>query len=85
MRETIEALKAQNTDAQTAIQVALNGPDHVHKGAACVNTSKSVITFCFTVIKGVIQVQVEVQSYLPLFGEFSHVKSSHFSRNLCKR
>uniref|UniRef100_A0A8C1QUP9 Neuron navigator 3 n=1 Tax=Cyprinus carpio TaxID=7962 RepID=A0A8C1QUP9_CYPCA len=34
LRETIEALKAQNTDAQTAIQVALNGPDHVHKGAA---------------------------------------------------
>ncbi|XP_042578127.1 neuron navigator 3 isoform X5 [Cyprinus carpio] len=31
LRETIEALKAQNTDAQTAIQVALNGPDHVHK------------------------------------------------------
>ncbi|XP_059367303.1 neuron navigator 3 isoform X2 [Carassius carassius] len=31
LRETIEALKAQNTDAQTAIQVALNGPDHIHK------------------------------------------------------
>ncbi|MFT7796689.1 neuron navigator 3 [Arapaima gigas] len=31
LRETIEALKAQNTDAQTAIQVALNGPDHVNK------------------------------------------------------
>ncbi|KAJ8381418.1 hypothetical protein SKAU_G00021960 [Synaphobranchus kaupii] len=31
LRETIEALKAQNTDAQTAIQVALNGPDHVHR------------------------------------------------------
>ncbi|XP_071188146.1 neuron navigator 3 isoform X3 [Salvelinus alpinus] len=31
LRETIEALKAQNTDAQTAIQVALNGPDHLHK------------------------------------------------------
>uniref|UniRef100_A0A672LP98 Neuron navigator 3 n=1 Tax=Sinocyclocheilus grahami TaxID=75366 RepID=A0A672LP98_SINGR len=31
LRETIEALKTQNTDAQTAIQVALNGPDHVHK------------------------------------------------------
>ncbi|XP_053097562.1 neuron navigator 3 isoform X6 [Pangasianodon hypophthalmus] len=31
LRETIEALKAQNTDAQTAIQVALNGPEHVHK------------------------------------------------------
>ncbi|KAL4659563.1 neuron navigator 3 isoform X1 [Arapaima gigas] len=31
LRETIEALKAQNTDAQTAIQVALNGPDHQHK------------------------------------------------------
>ncbi|XP_031438913.1 neuron navigator 3 isoform X2 [Clupea harengus] len=29
LRETIEALKAQNTDAQTAIQVALNGPDHL--------------------------------------------------------
>uniref|UniRef100_A0A8C9U6B5 Neuron navigator 3 n=1 Tax=Scleropages formosus TaxID=113540 RepID=A0A8C9U6B5_SCLFO len=34
LRETIEALKAQNTDAQTAIQVALNGPDHVNKGIA---------------------------------------------------
>uniref|UniRef100_A0A671L382 Neuron navigator 3-like n=1 Tax=Sinocyclocheilus anshuiensis TaxID=1608454 RepID=A0A671L382_9TELE len=31
LRETIEALKAQNTDAQTAIQVALNGPDHVDR------------------------------------------------------
>ncbi|KAL0963130.1 hypothetical protein UPYG_G00350110 [Umbra pygmaea] len=31
LRETIEALKAQNTDAQTAIRVALNGPDHLHK------------------------------------------------------
>uniref|UniRef100_A0AAY5EKV6 Neuron navigator 3 n=1 Tax=Electrophorus electricus TaxID=8005 RepID=A0AAY5EKV6_ELEEL len=31
LRETIEALKAQNTDAQTAIQVALNGPDHIHR------------------------------------------------------
>ncbi|XP_037552169.1 neuron navigator 3 [Nematolebias whitei] len=31
LRETIEALKTQNTDAQTAIQVALNGPDHLHK------------------------------------------------------
>ncbi|KAJ8405312.1 hypothetical protein AAFF_G00323030, partial [Aldrovandia affinis] len=31
LRETIEALKTQNTDAQTAIQVALNGPDHMHK------------------------------------------------------
>ncbi|NP_001038608.1 neuron navigator 3 [Danio rerio] len=31
LRETIEALKTQNTDAQTAIQVALNGPDHVHR------------------------------------------------------
>ncbi|GAA6089185.1 neuron navigator 3 isoform X1, partial [Tachysurus ichikawai] len=31
LRETIEALKAQNTDAQTAIQVALNGPEHLHK------------------------------------------------------
>ncbi|XP_064198495.1 neuron navigator 3 isoform X3 [Anguilla rostrata] len=31
LRETIEALKAQNTDAQTAIQVALNGPDHLHR------------------------------------------------------
>ncbi|KAG1929806.1 neuron navigator [Pimephales promelas] len=31
LRETIEALKTQNTDAQTAIQVALNGPGHVHK------------------------------------------------------
>ncbi|XP_029350589.1 neuron navigator 3 isoform X2 [Echeneis naucrates] len=31
LRETIEMLKAQNTDAQTAIQVALNGPDHLHK------------------------------------------------------
>lgn len=32
LRETIETLKTQNTDAQTAIQVALNGPDHLHKG-----------------------------------------------------
>lgn len=32
LRETIEGLKTQNTDAQTAIQVALNGPDHLHKG-----------------------------------------------------
>lgn len=32
LRETIEVLKTQNTDAQTAIQVALNGPDHLHKG-----------------------------------------------------
>ncbi|XP_062373940.1 neuron navigator 3 [Sardina pilchardus] len=32
LRETIEALKAQNTDAQTAIQVALNGPDHLSRG-----------------------------------------------------
>lgn len=32
LRETIESLKTQNTDAQTAIQVALNGPDHFHKG-----------------------------------------------------
>ncbi|MGH0136680.1 UNVERIFIED_CONTAM: hypothetical protein FKN15_075959 [Acipenser sinensis] len=31
LRETIECLKTQNTDAQTAIQVALNGPDHLHK------------------------------------------------------
>uniref|UniRef100_A0A3B3QAD5 Neuron navigator 3 n=1 Tax=Paramormyrops kingsleyae TaxID=1676925 RepID=A0A3B3QAD5_9TELE len=31
LRETIEALKTQNTDAQTAIQVALNGPDHAQK------------------------------------------------------
>ncbi|MBN3315130.1 NAV3 protein, partial [Atractosteus spatula] len=31
LRETIEALKTQNTDAQAAIQVALNGPDHLHK------------------------------------------------------
>ncbi|XP_034382619.1 neuron navigator 3 [Cyclopterus lumpus] len=31
LRETIEGLKTQNTDAQTAIQVALNGPDHLHK------------------------------------------------------
>ncbi|XP_077399444.1 neuron navigator 3 isoform X5 [Vanacampus margaritifer] len=31
LRETIESLKTQNTDAQTAIQVALNGPDHFHK------------------------------------------------------
>ncbi|XP_061769981.1 neuron navigator 3 isoform X4 [Nerophis ophidion] len=31
LRETIESLKTQNTDAQTAIQVALNGPDHQHK------------------------------------------------------
>lgn len=34
LRETIEMLKTQNTDAQTAIQVALNGPDHLHKGNA---------------------------------------------------
>nr|XP_055046737.1 neuron navigator 3 isoform X2 [Misgurnus anguillicaudatus] len=33
LRETIEALKTQNTDAQTAIQVALNGPDHLHRAA----------------------------------------------------
>lgn len=33
LRETIEMLKTQNTDAQTAIQVALNGPDHLHKGS----------------------------------------------------
>ena len=32
LRETIEMLKTQNTDAQTAIQVALNGPDHLHRG-----------------------------------------------------
>lgn len=32
LRETIEALKAQNSDAQTAIQVALNGPDHPDQG-----------------------------------------------------
>ncbi|XP_066580836.1 neuron navigator 3 isoform X2 [Amia ocellicauda] len=31
LRETIECLKTQNTDAQAAIQVALNGPDHLHK------------------------------------------------------
>uniref|UniRef100_A0A3P9PHC3 Neuron navigator 3 n=1 Tax=Poecilia reticulata TaxID=8081 RepID=A0A3P9PHC3_POERE len=31
LRETIDMLKTQNTDAQTAIQVALNGPDHLHK------------------------------------------------------
>uniref|UniRef100_A0A3B3CFA4 Neuron navigator 3 n=1 Tax=Oryzias melastigma TaxID=30732 RepID=A0A3B3CFA4_ORYME len=31
LRETIEMLKTQNTDAQTAIQVALNGPDHLHR------------------------------------------------------
>ncbi|XP_048863874.1 neuron navigator 3-like isoform X2 [Brienomyrus brachyistius] len=31
LRETIEALKTQNSDAQTAIQVALNGPDHPHQ------------------------------------------------------
>ncbi|XP_030210536.1 neuron navigator 3 isoform X4 [Gadus morhua] len=31
LRETIEMLKTQNTDAQTAIQVALNGPDHLNK------------------------------------------------------
>ncbi|XP_072233917.1 neuron navigator 3 isoform X2 [Leuresthes tenuis] len=31
LRETIDTLKTQNTDAQTAIQVALNGPDHLHK------------------------------------------------------
>ncbi|XP_039617653.1 neuron navigator 3 isoform X3 [Polypterus senegalus] len=31
LRETIEALKMQNTSAQAAIQVALNGPDHIHK------------------------------------------------------
>ncbi|XP_028809842.1 neuron navigator 3 isoform X3 [Denticeps clupeoides] len=34
LRETIEGLKAQNTDAQTAIQVALNGPDALHRAAA---------------------------------------------------
>lgn len=32
LRETIEMLKTQNTDAQTAIQVALNGPNHLDKG-----------------------------------------------------
>ncbi|XP_061570650.1 LOW QUALITY PROTEIN: neuron navigator 3 [Cololabis saira] len=31
LRETIDTLKTQNTDAQTAIQVALNGPDHLHR------------------------------------------------------
>ncbi|XP_039906228.1 neuron navigator 3 isoform X7 [Simochromis diagramma] len=31
LRETIEMLKTQNTDAQTAIQVALNGPNHLDK------------------------------------------------------
>uniref|UniRef100_A0A3B3RB75 Neuron navigator 3 n=1 Tax=Paramormyrops kingsleyae TaxID=1676925 RepID=A0A3B3RB75_9TELE len=31
LRETIETLKTQNSDAQTAIQVALNGPDHPHQ------------------------------------------------------
>nr|XP_014347334.1 PREDICTED: neuron navigator 3 isoform X4 [Latimeria chalumnae] len=31
LRETIEALKTQNADAQAAIQGALNGPDHLHK------------------------------------------------------
>ncbi|XP_068163590.1 neuron navigator 3 isoform X5 [Antennarius striatus] len=31
LRETIETLKTQNTDAQTAIQVALNGPDHLQR------------------------------------------------------
>ncbi|XP_045928567.1 neuron navigator 3 isoform X1 [Micropterus dolomieu] len=31
LRETIDMLKTQNTDAQTAIQVALNGPDHLNK------------------------------------------------------
>ncbi|XP_037099746.1 neuron navigator 3 isoform X15 [Syngnathus acus] len=31
LRETIESLKTQNTDAQTAIQVALNGPDPFHR------------------------------------------------------
>ncbi|XP_061920414.1 neuron navigator 3-like [Entelurus aequoreus] len=31
LRETIDSLKTQNSDAQTAIQVALNGPDHQHK------------------------------------------------------
>lgn len=45
LRETIETLKTQNTDAQTAIQVALNGPDHLHKGnegscGGCWNTHK---------------------------------------------
>ena len=40
LRETIETLKTQNTDAQTAIQVALNGPDHLHKGT--VETAGSV-------------------------------------------
>lgn len=33
LRETIDMLKTQNTDAQTAIQVALNGPDHLNKGS----------------------------------------------------
>uniref|UniRef100_A0A669P2V0 Neuron navigator 3 n=1 Tax=Phasianus colchicus TaxID=9054 RepID=A0A669P2V0_PHACC len=32
LRETIEMLKAQNSAAQAAIQGALNGPDHTHKG-----------------------------------------------------
>lgn len=46
LRETIEMLKTQNTDAQTAIQVALNGPDHLHKGnegsgGGCWNTHKA--------------------------------------------
>lgn len=40
LRETIETLKTQNTDAQTAIQVALNGPDHLHKGNE--ETSRSI-------------------------------------------
>ena len=40
LRETIETLKTQNTDAQTAIQVALNGPDHLHKGNE--KTSRSI-------------------------------------------
>ncbi|XP_056131750.1 neuron navigator 3 [Lampris incognitus] len=31
LRETIETLKTQNTDAQEAIQEALNGPPHLHK------------------------------------------------------
>lgn len=32
LRETIEMLKAQNSAAQAAIQGALNGPDHTHRG-----------------------------------------------------
>uniref|UniRef100_UPI003AAB3A2E neuron navigator 3 n=1 Tax=Centroberyx gerrardi TaxID=166262 RepID=UPI003AAB3A2E len=39
LRETIETLKTQNTDAQTAIQVALNGPDHLHKGKLCLRSA----------------------------------------------